>query len=101
MNTTHIYFQHKSHISSGACPRTTAGGTSPDRGGTFRALLGWSIYTEITLLRDANRPKPPAGHTLGELLKKKAGEGVTVLMLVWGRLNPGRRAQEGRLDGDA
>uniref|UniRef100_A0ACD5W198 Uncharacterized protein n=1 Tax=Avena sativa TaxID=4498 RepID=A0ACD5W198_AVESA len=47
-------------------------------------ITGWSVYTEITLLRDANRPKPPgSGVTIGELLKKKAGEGVRVLMLVW------------------
>ncbi|KAK1693025.1 hypothetical protein QYE76_009722 [Lolium multiflorum] len=47
-------------------------------------ITGWSVYTEITLLRDANRPKPPGGGvTLGELLKKKASEGVRVLMLVW------------------
>uniref|UniRef100_A0ACD5U7W1 Uncharacterized protein n=1 Tax=Avena sativa TaxID=4498 RepID=A0ACD5U7W1_AVESA len=47
-------------------------------------ITGWSVYTEITLLRDANRPKPPGGGvTVGELLKKKAGEGVRVLMLVW------------------
>ncbi|KAF6982928.1 hypothetical protein CFC21_001249 [Triticum aestivum] len=47
-------------------------------------ITGWSVYTEIALLRDANRPKPAGGGvTLGELLKKKAGEGVRVLMLVW------------------
>ncbi|KAM0894632.1 hypothetical protein ACQ4PT_024332 [Festuca glaucescens] len=47
-------------------------------------VTGWSVYTEITLLRDVDRPKPPgSGVTLGELLKKKASEGVRVLMLVW------------------
>uniref|UniRef100_J3M4D9 Phospholipase D n=1 Tax=Oryza brachyantha TaxID=4533 RepID=J3M4D9_ORYBR len=46
-------------------------------------ITGWSVYTEIALLRDADRPKPGGGVTLGELLKKKAGEGVRVLMLVW------------------
>ncbi|KAG2624914.1 hypothetical protein PVAP13_3KG156100 [Panicum virgatum] len=46
-------------------------------------ITGWSVYTEITLVRDGARPKPGGGVTLGELLKKKAGEGVRVLMLVW------------------
>jgi phospholipase D1/2 len=42
------------------------------------------VYTEIMLLRDGGwPPKPSGGFTLGELLKKKAGEGVHVLMLVW------------------
>ncbi|XP_076901716.1 phospholipase D alpha 1-like [Bidens hawaiensis] len=46
-------------------------------------IAGWSVYTEITLIRDLRRPKPGGDMTLGELLKKKASEGVRVLMLVW------------------
>lgn len=47
-------------------------------------VTGWSVYTEITLLRDGARPPRPGGDaTLGELLKRKASEGVRVLMLVW------------------
>nr|XP_043625159.1 phospholipase D alpha 1-like [Erigeron canadensis] len=46
-------------------------------------ITGWSVYTEITLIRDLRRPKPGGDMTLGELLKKKASEGVRVLMLVW------------------
>ncbi|CAN6336426.1 unnamed protein product [Urochloa humidicola] len=47
-------------------------------------VTGWSVYTEITLLRDGARPaRAGGGATLGELLKRKAGEGVRVLMLVW------------------
>lgn len=46
-------------------------------------ITGWSVYTEISLVRDSRRPKPGGDITLGELLKKKASEGVTVLMLVW------------------
>ncbi|XP_022850138.1 phospholipase D alpha 1-like [Olea europaea var. sylvestris] len=46
-------------------------------------IAGWSVYTEITLIRDSRRPKPGGDVTLGEILKKKANEGVTVLMLVW------------------
>ncbi|KAJ3693858.1 hypothetical protein LUZ60_009338 [Juncus effusus] len=46
-------------------------------------ITGWSVYTEIKLIRDSKRPKPGGDITLGELLKKKAGEGVRVLMLVW------------------
>ncbi|CAL0325956.1 unnamed protein product [Lupinus luteus] len=46
-------------------------------------ITGWSVYTEISLVRDSRRPKQGGDVTLGELLKKKAGEGVRVLMLVW------------------
>ncbi|KAK9268828.1 hypothetical protein L1049_000592 [Liquidambar formosana] len=46
-------------------------------------ITGWSVYTEITLVRDSRRPKPGGDVTLGELLKRKASEGVRVLMLVW------------------
>ncbi|KAG2563444.1 phospholipase D alpha 2-like [Panicum virgatum] len=46
-------------------------------------VTGWSVSPHITLARDAGRPHPGGGVTLGELLKRKAGEGVRVLMLVW------------------
>uniref|UniRef100_A0A5B7ALB4 Phospholipase D n=1 Tax=Davidia involucrata TaxID=16924 RepID=A0A5B7ALB4_DAVIN len=46
-------------------------------------ITGWSVYTEITLVRDSRRQKPGGDITLGELLKKKASEGVKVCMLVW------------------
>ncbi|GER53176.1 phospholipase D, partial [Striga asiatica] len=48
-------------------------------------VAGWSVYTEIKLIRDTKRLRPGGGDniTLGELLKKKADEGVRVLMLVW------------------
>ncbi|PUZ45525.1 hypothetical protein GQ55_8G230700 [Panicum hallii var. hallii] len=46
-------------------------------------ITGWSVFAHITLTRDGNRPHPGGGVTLGELLKRKAGEGVRVLMLVW------------------
>ncbi|XP_072960856.1 phospholipase D alpha 1-like isoform X1 [Typha angustifolia] len=46
-------------------------------------ITGWSVYTEITLIRDSKRKKPGGDATLGELLKRKASEGVRVLMLVW------------------
>eukprot|EP00252_Welwitschia_mirabilis_P027753 TRINITY_DN961_c0_g1_i1.p1 TRINITY_DN961_c0_g1~~TRINITY_DN961_c0_g1_i1.p1 ORF type:complete len:812 (+),score=132.73 TRINITY_DN961_c0_g1_i1:264-2699(+) len=46
-------------------------------------ITGWSVYTEITLIRDPKRPKAGGDVTLGELLKTKASEGVRVLMLVW------------------
>lgn len=46
----------------------------------FIYITGWSVYTEITLIRD---PVQPKRITLGELLKRKAEEGVKVLMLVW------------------
>ncbi|CAL9028023.1 unnamed protein product [Prunus brigantina] len=46
-------------------------------------IAGWSVFTSITLIRDPKRQKPGGDLTLGELLKKKADEGVQVLMLVW------------------
>lgn len=46
-------------------------------------ITGWSVYTQIALVRDSRRPKPGGDMMLGELLKKKASEGVRVLMLVW------------------
>ncbi|KAJ7234779.1 hypothetical protein O6H91_10G068700 [Diphasiastrum complanatum] len=47
-------------------------------------ITGWSVYTKITLVRDPYRQiKGSTGVTLGELLKRKADEGVRVLMLVW------------------
>lgn len=46
-------------------------------------ITGWSVYTEISLVRDSRRPKPGGDIKLGDLLKKKASEGVKVLMLVW------------------
>ncbi|KAK5817441.1 phospholipase D alpha 1-like [Gossypium arboreum] len=49
----------------------------------FIYITGWSVYTKITLIRDPRRPKPGGDLTLGELLKEKANQGVTVLMLVW------------------
>ncbi|XP_020238588.1 phospholipase D alpha 1 [Cajanus cajan] len=45
----------------------------------FICITGWSVYTEITLIRDPRKSRI----TLGELLKMKAEEGVMVLMLVW------------------
>jgi phospholipase D1/2 len=49
----------------------------------FIYITGWSVYTEISLVRDSRRPKPGGDITLGELLKKKASEGVRVLILIW------------------
>lgn len=46
-------------------------------------ITGWSVFTDITLIRDPQRPKPGGDVTLGELLKTKASEGVRVIMLVW------------------
>ncbi|GMP94538.1 hypothetical protein CsSME_00043975 [Camellia sinensis var. sinensis] len=46
-------------------------------------ITGWSKYTKISLIRDPKRPRPQGNITLGDLLKKKADEGVKVLMLVW------------------
>ncbi|KAL2346716.1 hypothetical protein Fmac_000716 [Flemingia macrophylla] len=47
----------------------------------FICITGWSVYTEITLIRDPRKSRTRI--TLGELLKMKAEEGVKVFMLVW------------------
>ncbi|KAH7444448.1 hypothetical protein KP509_02G078700 [Ceratopteris richardii] len=50
----------------------------------FIYIAGWSVFTHITLVRDPKRMIPGAeGLTLGDLLKRKAEEGVRVLLLVW------------------
>ncbi|KAI5019994.1 hypothetical protein ZWY2020_044882 [Hordeum vulgare] len=43
-------------------------------------IAGWSVNTDVALVRD---PRKPSSGTLGELLKRKAADGVRVLMLVW------------------
>uniref|UniRef100_A0A0E0D1L0 Phospholipase D n=1 Tax=Oryza meridionalis TaxID=40149 RepID=A0A0E0D1L0_9ORYZ len=42
-------------------------------------IAGWSVNTDVVLVR---RPSS-SSETLGELLKRKAEQGVTVLLLVW------------------
>lgn len=57
----------------------------------FIYITGWSVYAPITLLRDPTRIEPKGNitakemlkTTLGDLLKRKADEGVRVLMLIW------------------
>ncbi|GLT43631.1 hypothetical protein SLA2020_175680 [Shorea laevis] len=44
----------------------------------FIYIAGWSLYTEIVLVRNET-----TGIKLGDLLKKKAKDGVKVLLLVW------------------
>ncbi|XP_043704026.1 phospholipase D alpha 1-like [Telopea speciosissima] len=62
-------------------------------------IAGWSVYTKITLVRDMSRPKSGGDVTLGELLKRKASEGVKVLMLVWDdRTSVGLIKNEGVMD---
>lgn len=48
-------------------------------------ITGWSVYTKISLVRYSRGSEHLKKKTLplGELLKKKASEGVTVLMLLW------------------
>lgn len=46
-------------------------------------LAGWSVWHEVMLLRDLNGPMVPTDERpqLGQLLIKKANEGVRVLIL--------------------
>ena len=47
-------------------------------------IAGWSVYDKVKLIRDPNRRVPEGGDlTLGELLKRKAMQGIRVLLLVW------------------
>ncbi|XP_057958820.1 phospholipase D alpha 1-like isoform X2 [Malania oleifera] len=50
-------------------------------------IAGWSVYTKITLIRDEQRPRSNGNIMLGGLLKKKANEGVKVLVLIWDDLS--------------
>ena len=45
-------------------------------------IAGWSVNTDVVLVRDPREPSA-SSENLGELLIRKANEGVTVLMLVW------------------
>ncbi|KAL2644309.1 hypothetical protein R1flu_011896 [Riccia fluitans] len=47
-------------------------------------ITGWSVYTEIRLIRDEDRIIAGSRNvTLGELLKRKADQGVKVNLLIW------------------
>ncbi|CAK9220914.1 unnamed protein product [Sphagnum troendelagicum] len=47
-------------------------------------IAGWSVYVKVRLIRDSSHPSHDGGDlTLGELLKRKAAEGVRVLVLAW------------------
>ncbi|KAG0479485.1 hypothetical protein HPP92_010343 [Vanilla planifolia] len=50
----------------------------------FIYVAGWSVNVNLTLIRDPERMIPRAeGVTIGELLKRKADDGVLVLVMVW------------------
>ncbi|KAB8094406.1 hypothetical protein EE612_021583 [Oryza sativa] len=47
-------------------------------------MVGWSIYHPVKLVREPTRALPgETPSTLGELLKKKAREGVRIVILLW------------------
>ncbi|MQM13807.1 hypothetical protein Taro_046734 [Colocasia esculenta] len=93
-----VTLYQNSHLSDGFCPVIPLAG-----GGDYRPprlwediyhaileakhfiyVVGWSVNVKITLVRDPERMIPGAeGVTIGELLKRKAEEGVTVLVMVW------------------
>lgn len=50
----------------------------------FIYITGWAVYSEIVLVRTEDDEF--CGMTLGEMLKQKAEEGVTVRILVWDEL---------------
>ncbi|CAL5444103.1 unnamed protein product [Camellia sinensis] len=61
-------------------------------------ITGWSVYAKISLVRDSRRQKPGGDMMLGELLKKKASEGVRVLMLVWDDRTSGGLFKDGHME---
>ncbi|XP_043716588.1 phospholipase D beta 1-like isoform X2 [Telopea speciosissima] len=46
-------------------------------------ITGWSVFHEVSLVRDAACASDRSDCTLGNLLKSKSQEGVRVLLLVW------------------
>jgi len=44
-------------------------------------ITGWSVFTDISLIR--HEDEEGFGETVGELLKRKAEEGVRVLVMTW------------------
>ncbi|KAA0201860.1 hypothetical protein HAZT_HAZT008133 [Hyalella azteca] len=50
----------------------------------FIYITGWSVYCETALVRQCcDAHSEGVGETVGELLKRKADEGVRVLVLIW------------------
>uniref|UniRef100_A0A0K2T5Y1 phospholipase D n=1 Tax=Lepeophtheirus salmonis TaxID=72036 RepID=A0A0K2T5Y1_LEPSM len=49
----------------------------------FIYITGWSVATSIKLVRDNDKIDPDGDSNVGELLKRKADEGVKVLILIW------------------
>lgn len=61
-------------------------------------ITGWSVYTEFKLCRDPHRHVPgDEGLTLGELLKKKADQGVRVNIMVWDDRSSFKLRQQGQM----
>ena len=48
----------------------------------FIYITGWSVYTEISLVRGEGEDVE-AESNVGELLKKKAGDGCKVMVMCW------------------
>ncbi|ROT66238.1 uncharacterized protein [Penaeus vannamei] len=46
-------------------------------------ITGWSVYAETVLVRGECDCEEAVGETVGDLLKRKAEEGVRVLVMVW------------------
>ncbi|KAF7072674.1 hypothetical protein CFC21_077775 [Triticum aestivum] len=93
-----VTLYQNSHLSNGFDPSVRLDGGRPYRPARlwedlyvairdarhFVYVAGWSVNTATTLVRDASRMIPGAeGVTLGELLKRKADEGVAVLVMPW------------------
>lgn len=91
-----VTLYHDAHVDGSFIPRIPLAGGEMFRPGRcwedvfdaisgamkFIYIAGWSVYAEISLVREGQRGE--AGEaTIGQMLKRKVGEGVRVLMLVW------------------
>jgi phospholipase D1/2 len=89
----HVTLYQDAHLSDGFDPRVRLDGGRAYRPARlwedlyaairdarrFVYMVGWSVSTGITLVRGAGAE----GVTLGEMLKRKADEGVSVLVMPW------------------
>ena len=53
-----------------------------DQAEKFIYITGWSVWTNVRLLRGEEDEEGDISH-LGELLKRRVEEGVRVLVMIW------------------
>lgn len=58
----------------------------------FIYICGWSVWTELVLVRDGSEYN---GMNIGDMLKQKADQGVTVCVMVWDEVASNRYNEAG------